>query len=313
MSVIMRTTGMAHIENHVHNDNLPAELETNDEWIYSHTGIHARYMVEPGTSGAALGAEACREALEKAGVAPEEIDYIICATTTPEHTGLPSDACLIQAELGAKSATCFDVTAACTGFLYSMDNAAALLERHGKRYALIVGTEVLSRICDWKDRTSCILFGDGAGAALLENVSGQQEGGISSYVSGSDGTGAMALYVGKDGLLKMDGHAVYNFAVGIMTKVIKEVMEKEGVTADEVDYFVCHQANERIISAAAKRLGLSMEKFVMTLSDYGNTSSASIPITLNTMEHQGLLKKGTTIVTAAFGGGLTWAGALLRF
>ncbi|MBO4507347.1 MAG: 3-oxoacyl-ACP synthase, partial [Spirochaetaceae bacterium] len=221
--------------------------------------------------------------------------------------------------------------------LYAMDIATSMMERSGYKYALIVGAEVLSRICDWKDRTSCILFGDGAGAAVLElcdddcgcGVGGgttdagcepvgvcgadSRKIGIGSFVSGSDGTGGNALYVDKTGVMKMDGHAIYTFAVKIITEIIKELMERENLRPEDVDYFVCHQANERILSAAAKRLELDFSKFFITLDEYGNTSSASIPLTLADMDSQGLLKKGTTIVTAAFGAGLTWAGTVIRF
>ena len=338
MAVIVKSTGKALPKRKVTNDELPKELDTSDEWIYSHTGIHSRYIAGEGESCASLGTEACRSALKAAGVAAEEVGLIICATATPGYSGFPSEACVIQAALGAENAVCFDVTAACSGFLYAMDIAASMMERSGYKYALIVGAEVLSRICDWKDRTSCILFGDGAGAAVLERsdvdcgIRGVGDGtadvgcasdgvcgadsrkvGIGTFVSGSDGTGGNALYVDKTGVMKMDGHAIYTFAVKIITEIIKELMEKENLRAEDVDYFVCHQANERILSAAAKRLELDFSKFFITLDEYGNTSSASIPLTLADMDSRGLLKKGTTIVTAAFGAGLTWAGTVIRF
>ena len=337
MAVIVKSTGKALPKRRVTNDELPKELETNDEWIASHTGIRSRYIAGEGETCAALGAEACRSALKAAGIAASDVGLIICATATPDNSGFPSAACVIQAALGAANAVCFDVTAACSGFLYAMDIACSMMERSGYKYALIVGAEVLSRICDWKDRTSCILFGDGAGAAVLElcdddcgcGVGGgttdagcepvgvcgadSHKVGIGCFVSGSDGTGGNALYVDKSGIMKMDGHAIYTFAVKIITEIIKELMERENLRSEDVDYFVCHQANERILSAAAKRLELDFSKFFITLDEYGNTSSASIPLTLADMDSQGLLKKGTTIVTAAFGAGLTWAGTVIRF
>lgn len=379
MAVIVKSTGKALPKRKVTNSELPKELDTNDEWIVSHTGIRSRYIAGEGETCAGLGAEACQSALKAAGIGAADVDLVICATATPDNSGFPSVACVIQAALGAVNAVCFDVTAACSGFLYAMDIASSMMERSGYKYALIVGAEVLSRICDWKDRTSCILFGDGAGAAVLErcedgNVSGAagtccgdfggdsadtgrglvgascelseaagvcgdsadtcrglagascelseaanvcggdlRKIGIGAFVSGSDGTGGNALYVDKTGIMKMDGHAIYTFAVKIITEIIKELMEKENLRAEDVDYFVCHQANERILSAAAKRLELDFNKFFITLDEYGNTSSASIPLTLADMDSQGLLKKGTTIVTAAFGAGLTWAGTVIRF
>ena len=362
MAVIVKSTGKALPKRKVTNSELPKELDTNDEWIVSHTGIRSRYIASEGETCAGLGAEACQSALKAAGIGASDVDLVICATATPDYSGFPSAACVIQAALGAVNAVCFDVTAACSGFLYAMDIASSMMERSGYKYALIVGAEVLSRICDWKDRTSCILFGDGAGAAVLERCEdGKDSGaagtccgdfggdsadtgrglagascelseaagvcgdfggdsggdlrkiGIGAFVSGSDGTGGNALYVDKTGIMKMDGHAIYTFAVKIITEIIKELMEKENLRAEDVDYFVCHQANERILSAAAKRLELDFNKFFITLDEYGNTSSASIPLTLADMDSQGLLKKGTTIVTAAFGAGLTWAGTVIRF
>ena len=330
MAVIVKSTGKALPKRKVTNDELPKELDTNDEWIVSHTGIRSRYIAGEGESCASLGTEACRSALKAAGIAASDVGLIICATATPDNSGFPSAACVIQAALGTANAVCFDVTAACSGFLYAMDIASSMMERSGYKYALIVGAEVLSRICDWKDRTSCILFGDGAGAAVLElceSVSGTNADcevvgdfggdtrniGIGTFVSGSDGTGGNALYVDKTGIMKMDGHAIYTFAVKIITEIIKDLMEKENLRPEDVDYFVCHQANERILSAAAKRLELDFSKFFITLDEYGNTSSDSIPLTLADMDSQGLLKRGTTIVTAAFGAGLPWAGSVIRF
>lgn len=324
MAVVIRAFGKAVPERRVYNNELPAELETNDEWIRSHTGIGSRYIAGEDETCLSLGVDACKQAIEAANVKPEDIQLIICSTTTPTYQGFPSTACLMQPTIGAVNATCFDITAACTGFLYALNNASALMEMNNWKYALLCGSEILSSLCDWSDRSTCVLFGDGAGAVVLERVEekelcntqseNQLTGVVGSFVSGSDGSGANALFMSpEDGFMKMDGHSVYNFAVGAMSNAIKMVMEKESLTEDDVDYFVCHQANERIISAAAKRLGYDSSKFVCSMGEYGNTSSASIPITLTDMNKQGKITKGTTVVSAAFGAGLTWAGTAIRF
>lgn len=322
MAVVIRSFGKAVPARKVTNDELPAELETNDEWIRSHTGIGARYIAGKDETCLSLGVAACKQAIAESGVNPEDIQLLICSTTTPTYPGFPSTACVMQPELGAVNATCFDITAACTGFLYAMNNAVGMMELNNWKYALLVGSEILTSISDWSDRSTCILFGDGAGAMVLERVDenesagsqGKLAGKIGTFVSGSDGSGAKALYLNRDDMfMKMDGHAVYNFAVGAMSNAIKLVMEKENLTEADVDYFVCHQANERILSAAAKRLGFDFSKFICAMGEYGNTSSASIPLALSDMNREGKIKKGTTIVSAAFGAGLTWAGTVFRF
>lgn len=313
MPVIIRSIGKALPQKRVSNDDLPKELETSDEWIRSHTGIGARYLVGENETVISLGVEACVETLKESGVKAEDINLLICSTTTSAYAGFPSTACVMQKELNAVNATCFDITAACSGFLYGLNTAVAMMELNGWKYGIVCGSEILSKICDWTDRSTCVLFGDGAGAFLLERT---EEGpsGIGTFISGSDGTGDKALFLDPaDGFMKMDGHAVYNFAVGVMAKSIKEVMEKENLSEDDVDYFVCHQANERILSAAAKRLGFAFDKFICAMREYGNTSSASIPIALTDLKNQGKIKKGTVVVSAAFGAGLTWAGTVFRF
>lgn len=312
--IVIRSIGKSLPKKRVSNNDLPKELNTSDEWIRSHTGIGSRYICGENETVVTMGVEACKIALENTGVNPEEIKLLICSTTTPEYVGFPSTACVLQDELGLTNATCFDLTAACSGFLYALNAAEGLMKANDWKYALVCGSEVLSKICDWTDRSTCVLFGDGAGTFLLEKVEGEEKEGLGTYVSGSDGSGAKALFLDpSDGFMKMDGHAVYNFAVGVMAKTIKEVMEKENLSEADVDYFVCHQANERIISAAAKRLGFNFDKFICSLVEYGNTSSSSIPIALYDMEKEGKIKKGTVIVSAAFGAGLTWAGTVFRF
>ena len=315
MSVIIRAAAKALPKNHVTNDDLAKKIDTSDEWIRSHTGIGARYIAEEGETSASLGARSSEEALKKAGLEANQVDLIVCATATPDYHGFPANACLIQESLAAENAACFDLSAACSGFLYALDTAEALMAKHNWKYALIIGTEVLSSIVDWEDRATCVLFGDGAGTILLENNAeiDKAERGLSSFILGAQGSGSQYLYNKFGEALQMDGRAVYNFAVGIMTQLIKDLMEKENLTEDMVDYFVCHQANERILSAAAKRLGFKMDKFIISLDEYGNTSSASIPLTLVDMDEKGMLKEGMTIVSAAFGAGLTYAGAVFRW
>ncbi len=315
MSVIIRAAAKALPRNHVTNDDLAKKIDTSDEWIRSHTGIGARYIAEEGETSASLGARSSEEALKKAGLEANQVDLIVCATATPDYHGFPANACLIQESLAAENAACFDLSAACSGFLYALDTAEALMAKHNWKYALIIGTEVLSSIVDWEDRATCVLFGDGAGTILLENNAeiDKAERGLSSFILGAQGSGSQYLYNKFGEALQMDGRAVYNFAVGIMTQLIKDLMEKENLTEDMVDYFVCHQANERILSAAAKRLGFKMDKFIISLDEYGNTSSASIPLTLVDMDEKGMLKEGMTIVSAAFGAGLTYAGAVFRW
>jgi 3-oxoacyl-[acyl-carrier-protein] synthase-3 len=315
MSVIIRAAAKALPKNHLTNDDLAKKIDTSDEWIRSHTGIGTRYIAEEGETSASLGARASEEALKKAGLDANQVDLIVCATATPDYHGFPANACLIQESLAAENAACFDLSAACSGFLYALDTAEALMTKHNWKYALIIGTEVLSSIVDWEDRATCVLFGDGAGTILLENNVNidKAERGLSSFILGAQGSGSQYLYNKFGEALQMDGRAVYNFAVGIMTQLIKDLMEKENLTEDMVDYFVCHQANERILSAAAKRLGFKMDKFIISLDEYGNTSSASIPLTLVDMDEKGMLKEGMTIVSAAFGAGLTYAGAVFRW
>lgn len=313
--IVIRSIGKALPQKRVANAELPKELDTSDEWIKSHTGIGSRYLANENETCSYLGTLACKKTLEETGVAPEDINLLICSTTTPDYENFPSAACLIQKNLGTANATCFDLAAACSGFLYALNTAVGMMEVNQWKYALVCGSEILSKICDWTDRSTCVLFGDGAGAFLLERITDSSEKiGIGSFVTGSDGSGEKALYRDSyDGFMKMDGHAVYDFAVGAMVKSINEVMEKENLSESDVDYFVCHQANERILRAAAKRLGFNFEKFICKMGEYGNTSSASIPIALADMKEQGMIKKGSVVVSAAFGAGLTWAGTVFRF
>ncbi len=303
----------------MHNNDFDPSLETSDEWIRSHTGIENRHIAEADEKTSKYGTEACLSAIKNAQekgskVTISDIDYIICGTATGDYVGFPSTACVIQKNLGAAKAAAFDVTAACSGFIYGLEMATSLMLRNKKRYALVIGAEVLSKILDWTDKTTCVLFGDAAGAALIELQEGEADGktpGIYSSILGSDGTGDEHLYLNENGHLFMNGRAVYNFAVDKITTLIADVMNQENQTIEDIDYIVCHQANERIIQAAAKRLGYDNDKFIFNLQHYGNTSAATIPVTLFDMEEKGILKPGMKLVMAGFGAGLTWGASLV--
>jgi len=352
MAIEIIGTGRAIPERKVSNDELAKHLDTNDEWIRSHTGIGARHIADENTSASDLGAAAALEALKWAveqGAVEEKtteelaltVDLIITGTTTQDYYGCPSTACIIQSILGAKNASAMDVTVACSSFIYGLETAAALLNAdHRRKRALVIGTEVLSRILNWEDRSTCILFGDGAGAALLEKTEapplsggvrapGDFSGrGLLRTILGSDGSGAENLLVRRGGsrepwkkgetidnggTVTMNGQAVYFFAVGIITEMIEKIMEEERLTFDDLKLIVPHQANARIVQAAAKRLKLPDEKFYLNVEEYANTSSASIPIALDELNRSGALKKGDLIITVGFGAGLSYGGNLIRW
>ena len=317
MAIVIQGLGKALPLKEMKNTDFPAELGTSDEWIRSHTGIGSRRIASAEETSASLAYQACIDALSKSKTAEpvtaDKIDLIICGTATPDFPGSPSNACLIQNKLHASRAVCFDLTAGCSGFIYAMDTAASMMERHHWRFALVCGAEVLSRIMNWSDRSTCVLFGDGAGAALLENTFEPSGLGIGSTILGADGTVADKLYISPDRQVHMNGRAVYEFAVSHITDTVKTLLAKEHLHADDPDLIVCHQANERILEAAAKRLKIDFGKFVCNLENYGNTSAASIPITLTELVEQGKLHDGMTILITGFGAGLTWGGAIIRF
>ena len=317
MAIVIRGLGKALPLKEMKNTDFPPELGTSDEWIRSHTGIGSRRIAGSEDTSASLAYQACRDALKNSKisepVAADQIDLIICGTATPDFPGSPSNACLIQNKLQAVHSVCFDLTAGCSGFIYALDTAASMMERHHWRFALVCGPEVLSRIMDWTDRSTCVLFGDGAGAALLENTFEPSGLGLGATILGADGTGADKLYIAPDRRVHMNGRAVYEFAVSHITETVKTLLAKEHLKADDLDLIVCHQANERILEAAAKRLKIDFGKFVCNLENYGNTSAASIPITLNELTEQGKLHEGMTILITGFGAGLTWGGAIIRF
>jgi 3-oxoacyl-[acyl-carrier-protein] synthase-3 len=306
------------------NADLEQLVETSDEWITSRTGIKERRVVGPEDSTTSLSAAAARQALDRAGLQPEEIDFIVVATCTPDQF-LVSQACLVQAELGG-NAGAFDVGAACSGFVYALSTATQFIQTGLYDRVLVIGADTLTRFVDYTDRSTCILFGDGAGAVVLEAT--DEPRGLLSTVLGADGAGHKHLYVPGWGALvpesaglfpeyrpylKMNGNEVFRFAVRVMGDAAVEAVEQAGLTFDQVDMLIPHQANSRIIDAAARRLDLPREKVWVNLDRYGNTSAASIPIALNEAAESGCLHEGDNVVFVAFGGGLAWAAGVVRW
>lgn len=320
MTVRIAGVGAYVPETVVTNDDLAAVVDTNNEWIQSRTGIRERHISrEEGTCVQA--AEAAKRALLAAGVGPEELDLIILGTSSPDHN-FPSDACCVQAAIGAVNAAAFDISAACSGFIFAMNIVQGFFQAGIYRTALIIGAETLSKVVDWSDRSTCVLFGDGAGAAVLR----AEETGVIGFAMGSDGTKGDILSctsrtVGnfltgtrpKLGLTTMDGQAVFRFAARKVPEMIECLLGKTGLRKEEIKYYILHQANERIVEAAAKRLKELPEKFPMSIARYGNTSSASIPLLLNDMIGQNLLKPGDKIILAGFGAGMTWGSVALEW
>lgn len=307
-------------ENIITNDDLAKIVDTNDEWIRSRTGIcERRISTEDGTS--ALAAKAAKKALEAAGVSPEEIDILILGTSSPDYN-YPSGACEVQAAIGAVNAVAFDISAACAGFIFAMEIVQGFFQAGIYKTALIIGSETLSKVTDWSDRGTCVLFGDGAGAAVLK----ADEKGIIDMMMGSDGTKGPVLACQSRTLgnfltgtkpeidfMTMDGQEVFRFAVKKVPESVEILLKKTGIPKEEIKYYVLHQANERIIEAAAKRLKEPMDKFPMSISRYGNTSTASIPLLLNEMVEHGMLEPGDKIVMSGFGAGMTWGAVLLEW
>ncbi len=310
----------------MHNNELAQIVDTSDEWIYSHTGIHYRHLAAEDEAASDLAVPAARQAMERAGVGPEEIDLVLVATSTPDYVGLPSTACVVQDKLGIPAAGAMDVMAACTGFIYGLETARTYVTAGAARNVLLVGTEVYSKIVNWEDRRTCVLFGDGAGAVVVQPAADDAPSRILPALLGSRGSGADSLYRSHGGTrnqyvpgqtpeadlkLKMDGRRVYNFAVSTVVETIRRLLERNDLEFDAVDWVVPHQANERIIAAAAKRAGWDRERFYVNIAEYANTSAASIPIALNEMFEGGHLSPGRLLVTVGFGSGLTYGGNLL--
>lgn len=293
-------------------------VESSDQWIVERTGIHARHFADPGVTSSDLGAEAARRALEAAGVTAQELDLIIVATSTPDMV-FPSVACILQNKIGANGCTAFDVQAVCSGFVYALTVADSLIKTGAARKALVVGAEVFSRIIDFKDRTTCVLFGDGAGAVVLE---------------ASDTPGLLASELKADGrhvgilctpghvaggqvlgtpFLVMDGQAVFKLAVGVLEDAARSVLAKAGKQDTDIDWLIPHQANIRIMQGTAKKLKLPLDKLVVTVDEHGNTSAASIPLALDAAVRGGQVKKGDLVMLEGVGGGFTWGAVLLTF
>ncbi|MFG6115569.1 beta-ketoacyl-ACP synthase III [Halobacillus sp. MO56] len=292
------------------NKDLEKMVDTSDEWIKTRTGIEERRIADDDMDSSDMAFRASERALENAGVKAEDLDMILVATVTPD-TPFPSVSCMIQERLGAKGAAAMDVSAACTGFMYGLSTAKQFIESGDYKNILVVGVEKLSKIVDWDDRNTAVLFGDGAGAAVVGPVS---EGkGILSYELGADGAGGEHLYQDEEDHLYMNGREVFKFAVRRMPEASVNVVEKAGFNKEDVDYLIPHQANIRIMEAARERLGISEEKMAIKVNKYGNNSAASIPIALSEAVEEGKIKEDDLVVLVGFGGGLTWGAVALRW
>ncbi|WP_293880433.1 beta-ketoacyl-ACP synthase III [Sphingomonas sp.] len=309
----------------VTNAELALTVDTTDAWIVERTGIRTRYIAGEGETTATLAADAARRALDAAGIVPVDIDLIVLATATPDQT-FPASATKVQAMLGINDCVAFDVAAVCSGFLYAMSVAESMIRAGSARTALVIGSETFSRILDWKDRGTCVLFGDGAGAVVLGAVDGPTDGGhadargVLATKLHADGRHNDLLYVdggpsttGTVGKLRMKGREVFRHAVTNLASVMGEVLAIAGLTTDDIDWLVPHQANARILDATARKLGLSPDKVVVTVTDHANTSAASVPLALDVAVRDGRIKAGDIVVLEAMGGGFTWGAAVLRW
>jgi 3-oxoacyl-[acyl-carrier-protein] synthase-3 len=322
----IRVSGLGHYlpERVLTNLDLQGMVETSDQWIRERTGIEQRRIAAPDETSATMGALAADMALAQAGVSPRDVDLVIAATTTPDGL-FPSTASIIQSRIGAEGAGAFDVNAACVGFLSALAVGAQFVATGASRRVLVVGAEVLSRITNWQDRSTCVLFGDAAGAVVLEAA---EFGGPLGFVLHSDGSKKEALFAegpcsarGPDGeapaphlcMINMDGPAIFKFAVQAMTAAVREALVKSQLTVGDVDVLVPHQANLRIIQGTAKALGIAAEKSLITVHKYGNTSSASIPVALSEAQREGRLEEGARLALCAFGGGLVWGSMIYEW
>ena len=297
-------------------------FETSDEWIVQRTGIKERHIAADDETTSMLAIKACQAALADAGMQASEIDLIVCGTSTPDYT-FPSTASLVQHGLGITEGAAFDIQAVCTGFVYAVSTADKFLVSGSHKRALVIGAETFSRIIDWEDRTTAVLFGDGAGAIVLEaqetEGTGDDRGVLTSHLR-SDGRYREKLYVDggpgstkTTGYLRMEGREVFRFAVGQVVDVIRDAFKATGTTPEDLDWFVPHQANRRIIEASADKLGIAREKVVITVDRHGNTSAASIPLALDAARKDGRIKQGDLVMLEAIGGGFTWGSALVRW
>ena len=298
------------------NQELETMVDTTDQWIRERTGIIQRHIAGEGESTASMGTQAARQALEAAGLTPGDIDMIVLATTTPDRI-FPSTACQIQRRLETRDCPAFDVQAVCSGFIYGLDIARRFIATGGGRTALVIGAEVLSRIVDWNDRGTCVLFGDGAGAVVLQ---ASDEPGILSTHLHADGRYDHLLQVspeisagGTGAFIEMKGNEVFRMAVNTLGRIVEETLEANQMDRHEVDWLVPHQANHRIIAAAARKLDMPLERVIITVDRHGNTSAASVPLALDYAVRDGRIKSGDVLMLEAFGGGFTWGSALIRY
>ncbi|HEY0853404.1 MAG TPA: beta-ketoacyl-ACP synthase III [Devosia sp.] len=316
---IIRSVG-AYLPAHVMtNDDLAKKVDTSDEWIVQRTGIRQRHIAAEGENTSDLATAAGRKALENAGLTPDDIDLIIVATTTPDMT-FPATAAVVQQKLGMHHGAAFDIQAVCSGFVYAVGTADSYLKNGLAKRALVIGAETASRLLDWNDRTTCVLFGDGAGAVVMELGKPGEDRGVLATALRSDGHHWNKLYTDGGpsstksmGHIRMEGKEVFKHAVGMITDVVYKVLEDTGHTIDDLDWFVPHQANKRIIDGAGVKLGLPPEKVVVTVDRHANTSAASVPLALNTAVADGRIKRGDLVMIEAMGGGFTWGASLIRW
>ena len=318
LRAILAGTGSALPRTRVSNAELAERIDTSDEWIVERTGIRFRHIAEPDETTATLGADAAKQALAAAGLEPSDIGLIIVATATPDNT-FPASATKVQALLGTPDCIAFDVAAVCSSFLYAVSVADSMLRTGAAKHALVIGSETFSRILDWEDRTTCVLFGDGAGAVVLSAKDVDDDQGILATRLHAEGKYADMLYVdggpsttGTVGHVRMHGREVFRHAVTNLASVLGEVMADIGLSPDQIDWVVPHQANKRIIDATAKKLGLPAERVVLTVDQHANTSAASVPLALDLAVRDGRIKRGDLVVLEAMGGGFTWGAAVLR-
>jgi 3-oxoacyl-[acyl-carrier-protein] synthase III len=314
---VIAGTGSALPPRRVTNDELAQTVDTSDEWIVERTGIRARHIAGEGETTATLATEAATNALRAAGISASEIDLIVLATATPDQT-FPATATKVQDALGIRDCVAFDVAAVCSGFLYALSVAESMIRGGGSTNALVIGAETFSRILDWEDRATCVLFGDGAGAVVLTPTDDGR--GVLSTALHADGRHNQLLYVdggpsttGTVGKLRMKGSEVFRHAVVNLAAVLGEAIAKAGLTVSDVDWIVPHQANRRILDATARKLGLPPERVVITVDEHANTSAASVPLALDVAVRDGRIKRGDLIVLEAMGGGFTWGAAVVRY
>lgn len=309
-------------ERRLTNSEISTMVETSDDWIVQRTGIHARHIAAEGELTSDLATAAAKAALDDAGMGIGDIDLIVLATSTPDDT-FPSTAVTVQRKLGMEHGAAFDLQAVCSGFVYALSTADAFIRASQAKRILVIGAETFSRILDWTDRTTCVLFGDGAGALVLaasvESGTREDRGVLTTHLR-SDGRHREKLYVdggpsstGTVGHVRMEGREVFKYAVGMITDVIEDAFHATGYSADDIDWFVPHQANVRIIDGSAKKLGIASEKVVRTVGEHGNTSAASIPLALSVAREDGRIKRGDLVLLEAMGGGFTWGSSLLRW